>query len=210
MKRSYLLLLLLLIFPVLAACDSNDNTDSPDSHQETPHSPISRGIWQDATYTSTYADIVFALPAGWSVYDDQQLADNINLEADSFAQQGEEFSQAMLQLPTINELLAIDPASGNSIIIIYENLAQNSGGNDLSAEAYLSSMQSLIEQAAPDYVFAELSEQIIGGEQYTCLSGTSAETSTTVFVRKIDSYLLVISINIAGQTDINDLLANFS
>lgn len=225
MKKSHVLLvvLLMLTMVIFAACN-NAPIDDPNANQgedvnnvdnsNEEDATISRGAWDGSVFTSEFSGITFTLPANWVAGTDEQLGEAMGMGIEGLAEAGADFSEEMLQMATVNDMMAFDMTTGNNVLMIYENLTLNVGGISLTEEQYLQATAAAFASLEMDYTFGEVEKQTIGTNEYYGIAISAnvdgIEANQYMYARKIDNYLLLLAVTIMDGTAIEDILANFS
>lgn len=202
MKKSITLLLTAaLLVTALAGCGGS-----------TAFKPAS-GTWSGDTYTNDSIGLVFNKPENWVVATEEEMAQimGIGLEVMQEAT-GTQYSEKMLELQTIYDLYASDPATGASVLLMFENLTL-SGSKDIKTEDYVTAFTGQMEQTGM-YSDFESGEMTLAGETYATVTATmemmGVSISQTTLLRKFDSYMLVITATAMPEIDASTLLASFS
>lgn len=174
-----------------------------------------RGIWNDNTWQSDYADLIFTLPEGWSAVSDADIASTMQLAADSMGEQGEALTDAMLEESAIYDMMTLSD-TGSNVIVGMENLtAGHPLGGYIGSEAYLDAVKEQVEQATPGaYTFSEVSSQKIGDNTYDVMDADFSQDGVTgtqrYLVRKIGNYILFVIVTAGGGDTTGDITANFA
>ena len=237
MKRNSKLLLalsLLLVVFMLAGCseptpqnndpipplgqgDGNDNpdgNDTPDNSDEGKGDPIP-GTIEGSVHTSTYTGLTFTAPEGWVYATDEEIATIMGVGADALKESGLNFSEEMLKLKAIYDMVASNTTTGSNIIAMYENLGLTIGGSRMSEEDYLKTLGSQLESAGMGYKIGEISDVKIAGKDYKMLTAEMGDAGVkqSYYVRKMgEKYMscFIVSLSSADATSFEDVMANFS
>lgn len=79
----------------------------------------------------------------------------------------------MANLTNIQDMMAQNPQTGESILLMFENLAIIPGASDYTAEAFAEELaQGLEETDALPYVVGEIGTQTLGGNEYVVVPAT--------------------------------------
>ncbi len=125
---------------------------------------FSRGEWDGLTYTNTFAGFKATLPdTGWSITDDDALADMANLEDKSLLE------KAAFKLINFYDMQATEDQSGANVIVMIQNLKLAREG-EVTAEDYAGQMADGLKKVT-DYTYevGTPHEEEFCGETYVCL-----------------------------------------
>ncbi|MDR2933017.1 MAG: hypothetical protein LBV27_07910 [Oscillospiraceae bacterium] len=196
-----------------SAPQSEDTVDSqPESAADTKSTPT-RGIWEDDTYTNDYAHITFTMPDGWVYANDDEIAALMNVGAEMLRDSGLNFSDKLLELQTIYDMMAQDKSTGSNVIILFENMNMLVGGSQYTEDDYLDALKTQLTTAdVYDYKFGEPMDATISGETYRCIEAEAADIGATqyYYVRRNGNYMIGMIISLFGGTEIDDITSNFS
>ena len=128
-----------------------EETTQPDEEDE----KFSRGEWDGLTYTNTFAGFKATLPdTGWSITDDDALADMANLEDKSLLE------KAAFKLINFYDMQATEDQSGANVIVMIQNMKMAREG-EVTAEDYVGQMADGLKEVT-DYTYEV-------GTPYVCL-----------------------------------------
>ena len=95
MKRKNIILVLMIIVFCFCGCEKNGTI-------------FTSGMWNEKTYVNEFANLELTIPADWVIYSKQEIDENVNNVQEA-----------------INiDAMAKNENTGNSIVIMYENLEQ--------------------------------------------------------------------------------------
>lgn len=137
-----------------------EETTQPDEEDE----KFSRGEWDGLTYTNTFAGFKATLPdTGWSITDDDALADMANLEDKSLLE------KAAFKLINFYDMQATEDQSGANVIVMIQNMKMANEEN-LTAEDYAGQVIEGFKNVT-DYTYEVGTpyEEDFCGETYVCV-----------------------------------------
>ena len=177
----------------------------------------SHGQWENNTYRSDFADISFVLPDGWTVSSDEFLAGWMgisNLVGEDVDIEGVPFSVEALKENVLRDMLATSSNPETVVSISFENLDKTSSLKKLSAKEYLEVTKNVMQaETTSSYEYSEIAEQKVGKHTYASLASSSKANGyeQQVFARKIDGYMVLISISTSAEGEsITDIVNCFS
>lgn len=174
---------------------------------------LTRGTVEGDTYTSEFAGITFTLPEGWIFGTDQELAELMNMTADTMAEEGQGMTAEMMKQQTIFDMMAKDPATGNNVLVQIENLAASMSTN-MTVEQYVDvTIESTAGLAGYDFAVGETSAKTLSGQEYTYLPihENTYGFDQNLFVRKVDKYMVNVMVTLMNSdTDLDAILGQFS
>ena len=183
---------------------------------------LTRGVWTDNVYTNAYAGITFTLPEGFTANSDEELALLMQIGAEALGEAGSGYSQETLEnVASLYDMFAMDLTTGSNILIVFENLSVNSVfGMFADENAYLEIRQSQVEameEQGITYTFSDISDHQIGDQTYKMITtktsmevaGIEIEMENAYLVKKIDNYIVSITITAAGGGDMNTMISAF-
>ncbi len=137
-----------------------EETTQPDEENE----KFSRGEWDGLTYTNTFAGFKATLPdTGWSITDDDALADMANLEDKSLLE------KAAFKLINFFDMQATEDQSGANVLVMIQNMKMANEEN-LTAEDYAGQVIEGFKNVT-DYTYEVGTpyEEDFCGETYVCV-----------------------------------------
>ena len=146
--------------PVSAETAVPEETTQPDEEDE----KFSRGEWDGQTYTNTFAGFKATLPdTGWSITDDDALADMANLEDKSLLE------KAAFKLINFYDMQATEDQSGANVLVMIQNMKLAREG-EVTAEDYVGQMADGLKEVT-DYTYEVGTpyEENFCGETYVCV-----------------------------------------
>ncbi len=146
--------------PVSAETTAPEETTQPDEEDE----KFSRGEWDGLTYTNTFAGFKATLPdTGWSITDDDALADMANLEDKSLLE------KAAFKLINFFDMQATEDQSGANVLVMIQNMKMANEEN-LTAEDYAGQVIEGFKNVT-DYTYEVGTpyEEEFCGETYVCV-----------------------------------------
>ena len=168
---------------------------------------FTRGKWEDNKYVNDFANIKFNLPTGWVKATDEEIAKLMNVGVEAL----NEDQQKLIEESDSNSvygMVANDPASGASIMIIFEDLVFK-----VTPEYYLSQVKKQLEDVESYYyTVGDITQKDVAGEKYYSME---AEVSGTIKVNQyyytkiIGNYVSTIIITTTQEGQIDTLLSCF-
>lgn len=137
-----------------------EKTTQPDEEDE----KFSRGEWDGLTYTNTFAGFKATLPdTGWSITDDDALADMANLEDKSLLE------KAAFKLINFYDMQVTEDQSGANVLVMIQNMKMANEEN-LTAEDYAGQVIEGFKNVT-DYTYEVGTpyEEDFCGETYVCV-----------------------------------------
>lgn len=137
-----------------------EETTQPDEEDE----KFSRGEWDGLTYTNTFAGFKATLPdTGWSITDDDALADMANLDDKSLLE------KAAFKLINFYDMQATEDQSGANVLVMIQNMKLANEEN-LTAEDYAGQVIEGFKNVT-DYTYEVGTpyEEDFCGETYVCV-----------------------------------------
>ncbi len=180
MKKLAIIVATLLMVTSLAGCGNKIAPESPKSNSEsavqsssvasqseansastTPTTSVTaeRGIWTDTVFHNEFSGMTFTLPEGWVVLSDEEIASTLAIGIEQMGKAGEAFTEEALTQNTLYDLMAVNGATRDNIVVMFENLAVNPIGNFIKEDAYLMSLKSQMNNVDTgiEYTFSEIS-----------------------------------------------------
>ncbi len=203
MKKVLALLLALLAVAAFCSCDPASVISSLKP---------SRGAVANNVYTNESANLTFTKPDNMVFATDEEIAAMMDVAKDILNDGDKLFEIA--DLAVIYEFMAKDLVSGNNISMIFENLVKT-GSSQITEDQYLSVTKNQLKaQAGLTYTFGETSDIKLGEETFKKLSATATYNGITMeqafYVRKMDKYMLVITMTSVDGTPMSTFEAMFS
>ncbi len=204
----------LLAAVILTGCTLSVNLGGkPSASPSAATKELTRGIIEDNVYTSEYSGLKFTAPEGWVYASDEDIAEVAGIGADMLSEAGMPVTEEMMKQKDIYDMMAQDPATGSSVMVMYENLAMSLGGTKVKEERYVDQSATMMSQTdAVKYEFGDITKESLGSEEYTLLPASMPDYNGVqyYYVRKIDKYMLGIIITVFGGNDVSDIKADFS
>lgn len=174
---------------------------------------FTHGTWDGLTFHSDLAGLTLTLPDDtWTIATDEDLAEMMNL-GQEVAGDVSKLEQAVAKLTNIQDMMAQNSQTGESIILMFENLAIVPGASDYTAEAFAELLaQGLEENEALPYVVGEISTQTLCGNTYTVIPTVVEEYDLHqhYLVRREGNFMVELILTGAGEDGIDSLLAMFA
>jgi len=206
--KKFLAVIFALVMIIQTGCVSKEE-------QAEKAKKLTRGVWAGSVFLSDFAGLTFTLPAGWQTDSDEEIAALIGIAREELSSRGTAVSDEMLDFTSIYDMFAINPNTGESVALMYQNLAMNIGGTLLTESTYLEAVKKGIEDA-PDLAFtlSDIGDATIAGETFKSFEGSNSDygVQQAYYARKIGNFMLSIIVT-AGINDtgaIERITANFS
>lgn len=174
---------------------------------------FARGTIDRNVYTNEFADFVFTKPDSWSYATDEEIASLMNLSVQIM--DDPDYVERVSKQTTIYDMVAKDPAVGNSIVVMFENLAVTASTSCTEAQ-YAQATQNGLKSAQSQiqYSFSDTSVKKIGNRSYLFFSATGSKSSSSFsqyyLLRKLGSYMFVAIISVMDDTPVSDILSMIS
>ena len=175
---------------------------------------FSHGTWEGLTFTSDLAGLALTLPdESWTIATDEDLAEMMNLGQEAVGDDLSDLEKAMANLTNIQDMMAQNPQTGESILLMFENLAIIPGASDYTAEAFAEELaQGLEETDALPYIVGEIGTQTLGGNEYVVVPATldGYELCQHYLIRREGNFMVELILTGVGEEGIEELLAMFA
>lgn len=175
---------------------------------------FSHGTWEGLTFTSDLAGLALTLPdESWTIATDEDLAEMMNLGQEAVGDDLSDLEKAMANLTNIQDMMAQNPQTGESILLMFENLAIIPGASDYTAEAFAEELAKGLEETdALPYVVGEIGTQTLGGNEYVVVPATvdGYELCQHYLIRREGNFMVELILTGVGEEGIEGLLAMFA
>lgn len=175
---------------------------------------FSHGTWEGLTFTSDLAGLALTLPdESWTIATDEDLAEMMNLGQEAVGDDLSDLEKAMANLTNIQDMMAQNPQTGESILLMFENLAIIPGASDYTAEAFAEELaQGLEATDALPYIVGEIGTQTLGGNEYVVVPATvdGYELCQHYLIRREGNFMVELILTGVGEEGIEGLLAMFA
>ncbi len=198
-----------------------DLTEEPDPTAEPAPEPtetpaqaaeLAHGTWEGLTFTSEFAGLSLTLPSdAWTIATDEELAELMDIGTE--ATDLDEMQQVLAKLLVVQDMMAQNSETGESILLQYENLGLQAGGETVTTEDYADLLvDTLLATDALPYTVDEPRERTICGRAYIEVPARVEEygLSQSYFVRREGDYMVELVLTAFGDTGIDALLALFA
>jgi len=189
---------LMLVAALLGGCGGSEQKE------------LTRGVWEDDTYVSEYANLKVSLPEGWTAATDEELAEIMGVAADILTEQGTEITQELLEKTTIYDMMAQNLSTGANILVMYENMNLTAGGSKMDLEEYVEALKTQMAEVDiyKSVEYGDLREEKIGEDTYQVMEANvlDYEFSQYYYLRKIDKYMLVVCISQQSSEDVSEVV----
>ena len=231
MKTKHILAFLLAVLTAmtLASCifvpiDKDDSSDAEsssapvsssdtasDTTDDTPDT-LTRGTIYNDVYRNTFVNITFAKPKDMIFATDAEIAQMLNITKEQL-NDDKLFENAAIT--SIIDFMVTDPRTNNNINATYEDLSKANATN-ITIEQYVGIFKDNINAMASgyQYTFSDLEEITLGTETYhklvasVTVNGISMQQG--IYFRKVDKYMVSISVTVVDGTALSVYEACFS
>lgn len=212
---------LCLLLTVLAACGNRSEGVTPSAAATTPAvtptpagilDPIARGAWKDNVYSNEESGLKFKLPDGWQVASDKEIAALLDTASNTLGEQGEELVDTLM-LTTVFDMMARKAGAGDTVSVLYVNMALFPGGSTMTEKDFLLVLQQLMAAVnIQDYEMEPPTTTELAGKDYVGVKTAEIKRGTTqhLFLRRQGDVMTVIVVSLSEDTEIADVLSHFS
>jgi hypothetical protein len=143
---------------------------------------------------------------------DEELAAMMNIGLETLTDNKALFEQA--KLSAITCFMAKDVTTGNNVVLVMENLKM-SGSSNITTKQYFEAVKTQLKaQTSITYTIGETSTAKLGNETYDVLSLTASANGVTMaqnmYIRKVGSYMVCLTITSVDGTEMSTFEAMFS
>lgn len=224
MKKIVTLCLALILGLLLVACNTPpenvtppENETSPENvtppENATPPKPeLSRGTVENGVYQNEFLGVSFNKPELWVYLTEEEIAAQMNLAADKLL--NENLKETLENNPSIIDMMAIDPVSRSNLNVTYENLAKTLATN-ITVEQYIEVLkQQMSGMAGMTVTFTGEPETVkLGNVEFTRLlcntTANGVQMKQAVYLRKVDHYMISVSVTIVSGYTVAEIEAMF-
>lgn len=224
MKKIVTLCLALILGLLLVACTTppenvippeNETTPenvTPPENETTPNPELSRGTVENGVYQNEFLGVSFNKPELWVYLTEEEIAAQMNLAADKLL--NENLKETLENNPSIIDMMVIDPVSRSNLNVTYENLAKALATN-ITVEQYIEVFkQQMSGMVGMTVTFTGEPETVkLGNVEFTrllCNTTTNGvQMKQAVYLRKIDTYMISVSVTVVSGYTIAEIEAMF-
>ena len=217
MKKWIACLLAAVMLLSLTACSDfisgvqSGMQDAVENAGEELNKTVTRGVVSGDTYTSAFSGLSFTKSANWRYLTDAELSDAMSAGAE-IVDQGT-FEQALATMVSVYDMMVMDDATGNNVIVSYENL-ELTNSTSITPEGYIEAVkQQLAGQTGFSATVGEVTTVTLSGNSYHRAECTMVYSGITMsqfyYVRKLDKYMNVVVVTIVDGTDVATIEAMF-
>lgn len=224
MKKIVTLCLALILGLLLVACTTppenvippeNETTPenvTPPENETTPKPELSRGTVENGVYQNEFLGVSFNKPELWVYLTEEEIAAQMNLAADKLL--NENLKETLENNPSIIDMMVIDPVSRSNLNVTYENLAKALATN-ITVEQYIEVFkQQMSGMVGMTVTFTGEPETVkLGNVEFTrllCNTTTNGvQMKQAVYLRKIDTYMISVSVTVVSGYTIAEIEAMF-
>ncbi len=205
MKKVLSLLLAMLFLSLcLFGCETTAHL------KEKLNARITRGTINGNTYTSEFTGITFTKPDHWRYFTDEEIAEVLDIGLE--AMDANAFEKTVAEYSGVNDMMAINDATGQNVSIAYENLSLTVG-KSISEEDYY----NLLKDSLTSFGYIPT-----GGQKYVSLSGkeylkvsfngtnNNVDFEMTTYIRLIGDIMVCIMVTTPTGIIDNNLEDMFS
>lgn len=202
-----------------ASSASSTTTGAGDASGESDAGTLERGLWEDGVYTSDFAGIRFTLPEGWLSASDEEIASLMGLGTELMVEGGQPITQELVELRTLTDMMASNPAIGTNVIITFENMGLVPGGSQIDATGYLEIVSQQVDGMTAGgitYSMGDITTEMLGQKEYAAMSAemlVEAANSTMrqyYYAERVGNYIVLIVLSGADEADITLAQSSFS
>ena len=188
--------------------DVSESSAEPEAELELELGDISGG----ASYTNEFAGINFSLPTGWAFSTQEELMQLMSISTDELFSEDKTALLEYAMEGTVYDMM-VSNASGENIMVMFENTARYLGGALLSEDGYLDALVrnfDLIEGMT--YVVGDRGAVTLGGVEYKTLSATieGYSISQQYAVHRVGKYMVCIAFTGFDDASITAMYDYFS
>ena len=120
-------------------------------------------------YYSEFSGLSFVLPEGWVAASDEELAALLGIAEETMTDE-EAWILEVARMTSVYDMMAMNPLTGDNVIIMYENIALTMGGLQISEADYLELLKNQLQTMQDtSYQFDDMYETDFSGITYTVL-----------------------------------------
>jgi hypothetical protein len=174
-----------------------------------PAGTLSPGVIESGVYTSEYAGVEFAAPAGWEFAGDDQLALAMGMEGE--APVNHRFPENAADQAVFYDMFAQDMYTGESALVMYENL-KGTENADITVPKYLEQVKEMIGSQNLGYVLSDAPDCRIGNSVYRTVRCEMTDQGAVqyYFVRRVGDAMLSITVTAGSEENAVNILTCFS
>ncbi len=222
-----MLLILSALLLLFSACNSKDEeTEKPTESQQEQTSAateepkkeikVTRGSITGNTYQNDSLGITFTKEYGWGYYPDYSIAKMLNITTDQFNDP---------ELLETNEVASVidfiayysNPTTMNSDNVNFsiENLKVTKNEN-VTVEEYIEEALSILKEEFKDATFryGKIQKEKLGKNEYSMMGTSYTINGVTIkqymYVRKVGSYMVTVTITTPNDADVATIAKMFS
>lgn len=173
---------------------------------------LTRGEVNEHVYVNESIGITFTKTENMVYATDEELAAMMNIGLETLTDNKALFEQA--KLSAITCFLATDVTTRNNVVLVMEDLTRSGSSNITTAQYFNAVKTQLMSQTSVNYTIGETSTAKIGAETYDVLSLTATSNgmnlSQNMYIRKVGTYMVCITITSVDGTEMSTFEAMFS
>lgn len=162
------------------------------------NSQILGTISDDGSYFNEFLSLGFTLPEGWVFADQAELDMMMGGSIGSTYGGDDDDESALIEYSfnsTIYDMMASNPVTAESVVVMFVNTARFSGGVGMSEEDYLSALkENLSANEDMPYVIGDTEEKTIAGTDYMAMEAEIAGKGVyqSYYIRRVDKYMVCL------------------
>ena len=175
--------------PTVSAAPAPTPTPTPQAR------PFEPGETEDGQYVSSFADLTFTLPEGWSFATEAELESVMGAGSEVMFGDDLTAQQEYALSSTVYDTMAYAAGGRPNIIVMFENMTRYLGGTAMSEDAYLESVgNGLTSVENMDYELLGVGSEMLGAYDYRVLTAYehTMDIQQKYYVRRVEDYMLCI------------------
>jgi hypothetical protein len=170
-----------------------------------------RGAWSGTTYINESIKLQIDFPDGWKVAKDDYLAELAGMITAALTDK-EKWTAEAATKPIMYDMMAVETASKNSILLVFDNFSMMDNGSSITEEDLYNSQKAQMEEDKTlAYKFYEPSQTTIGGVTYSVWRADEMNNHYSRYdiIHKNGKFMTRIIITLNDDTKIDTILAMF-
>lgn len=168
-----------------------------------------RGEYKDKTYKNHWANITFAVPDGWQVFEESQLAQLAGVTKECY-KTAQNFEHALKANPAIYDFYALNPLTNSSFAVCYYNLQQTVQNPQITSTEYANLLIDNLQQLdMQDMQISPVYQHKLGWQEYTvfdaCCKNNGKQIDQVCFLAKKQTDMIAILLSGYEPDDILQL-----
>jgi len=173
---------------------------------------LTRGTFEGDIYRNAFVNITFTKPESMIYATDDEIAQMLNITKEQL-NDDKLFESAAIT--SVIDFMVTDPRTNNNINATFENLSKANATN-ITIEQYVDIFKDNINamDSGYQYTFSDLEEVTLGTETYHKLVASVTVNNVSlqqgIYLRKVDKYMVSLSITVVDGTALSVYEACFS